>query len=549
MTKITKLIKEERKNKKDNKVINFMNGISFEVNPLDTLKMVSASSIFGEPQYYRDGLIKDGYLKTNKYFEEFSVLPTFKNEEKTSQYMERIIDAALNYDFIETIKWAKTLREEYFMRLNPQVIMVRAAIHPKRKEITEKERQFFSEIEKYVMKRADEPISQFEYYLFLNKNKNNLPNILKRAWKKKLESLSLYEINKYKNAGIGLIDTVRISHAHNNNLDELLQTGSVKVKENEITWEQLRSKGLNWNEILAKIDIPYMALLRNLVGIFSEIKNEELQDKLLKKLKDGVCKSMQFPFRFYNAYLKVEENANSLFRPANIMDALNECLEISLNNMPKLKGKTICLTDNSGSAWGTVTSEYGSAEVAIINNLSSVIVSINSDEGVVGKFGDEIYYFPISKKDGILTQTKLINETKKVGQSTENGIWLFFNEAIEKKIHYDNIFVFSDMQAGHNELYGLGGLKFYEFMKKYDIKNPKNTYIDVAKLLEVYRKTVNPKVNFFSVQTAGYDNIVVPEYGYRTNLLYGWTGKELIFADTMIKMWDELEIKESNKQK
>ena len=65
----------------------------------------------------------------------------------------------------------------------------------------------------------------------------------------------------------------------------------------------------------------------------------------------------------------------------------------------------------------------------------------------------------------------------------------------------------------------------------------------MAKLIDDYRKYVNPKVNVFSIQTAGYKNVVVPEYGYRTNILYGWTGKELVFADAMIKMWDEIDKK------
>ena len=44
------------KNKKtQNQVTNFMGGISYTLNPLDTLKLVTASSIFGEPAYYRDG--------------------------------------------------------------------------------------------------------------------------------------------------------------------------------------------------------------------------------------------------------------------------------------------------------------------------------------------------------------------------------------------------------------------------------------------------------------------------------------------------------------
>lgn len=33
-------------------VTNFMGGNSYTLNPLDTLRIVAASSIFGEPQYY-----------------------------------------------------------------------------------------------------------------------------------------------------------------------------------------------------------------------------------------------------------------------------------------------------------------------------------------------------------------------------------------------------------------------------------------------------------------------------------------------------------------
>ena len=36
-------------------VVNYMGGVSYRWNPLDTLKLVTASSIFGEPAYYRNG--------------------------------------------------------------------------------------------------------------------------------------------------------------------------------------------------------------------------------------------------------------------------------------------------------------------------------------------------------------------------------------------------------------------------------------------------------------------------------------------------------------
>jgi len=143
---------------------------------------------------------------------------------------------------------------------------------------------------------------------------------------------------------------------------------------------------------------------------------------------------------------------------------------------------------------------------------------------------------PVSKKEGTLEQTKKVNQKgKQVGTATENGIWLFFKQAIDNKEHWDNVVIYSDMQAGHGGLYGTGfDRKEYEkrgFAVDY-------RYIDVAKLIEEYRK-INPKVNVYCVQTAGYNNVLIPEYGYRTGLLYGWTGKELLFIDEMNRFWDE----------
>ncbi len=61
------------------------------------------------------------------------------------------------------------------------------------------------------------------------------------------------------------------------------------------------------------------------------------------------------------------------------------------------------------------------------------------------------------------------------------------------------------------------------------------------KLVDTYRKKVNSKVNVFSIQTAGYDNMVIPEHAYRGAILSGWTSKEAKFADALIKEWDQIE--------
>lgn len=541
MSKLSKAVSEMNQINSlrlDETVENFMGGTSYVINPLDTLKMITASSIFGEPAYYRGSRSRKAYV-VDKLVKGFSVIPEYYEGKTTEDIMESAIDKSLDYDFNGTLEWAVTLRNDYFMRLNPQVIMVRAAIHPKRKEFTEAHPGKFDEINQKVMSRADEPMSQMAYYMYNNGGKkNNIPSILKRSWDKKISGIGRYQMAKYKNHEIGMINAVRLCHAHSNVIDELMQTGTVEVKDDDKTWENLRSAGKSWKEIFDTVNMGHMALLRNIRGVFTEVEDIEFCKKYMQKIKDTVIGSKQFPFRYYSAMNAVKSSGCN-HKPI-IIDALEECMDISLANYPKLKGKTMCLSDNSGSAWGSFNSEYGSVTVANIDNLSSVITAACSDEGYVGKFGDKLIVNPVSKRTGILNQAEAIsrNGCADVGGSTEGGIWEFFYNAIEKKEHWDNIFIYSDMQAGHGGLYGT-----YEQKDQYNRLGFSCGYgmINVFKLIQEYRKKVNPKVNVFSVQTAGYDNVVIPEYAYRTNIMYGWTGNEAVFAKAMIDQWDEIE--------
>ena len=217
-----------------------------------------------------------------------------------------------------------------------------------------------------------------------------------------------------------------------------------------------------------------------------------------------------------------------------------------MENYPRLKGKTMCLSDNSGSAWGAFTSEYGSVTVANIDNLSSVMTAAASDEGYVGTFGDRLVVEPISKRRGVLSQAENVNKKgQTVGGGTEGGIWLFFKQALENKEHWDNIFIYSDMQAGHGGLYGT----FHQCDEYSKLGfSCRFNYINVFKLIQEYRKKVNPKVNVFCIQTAGYNNVLIPEMAYRTAIMYGWTGKEAQFAQEYIKQWDEIESRKQKQQ-
>jgi len=523
---------------------NFMDGISYTVNPLDTLKLISASSVFGEPQYYRDGdsgqaKLLDGMYGIDAVFARYSldVMDPYRGQ-KTSRVMEQAIDAALDCDFGAVLDWALELRTRYMMRLNPQVIMARAAMHPGRVAYTRTHPGRFAEIEAKVMARGDDVSHQLRYCLAVNGSKRGIPAILKRSWARRIGDMDAYTMAKYANAGIGLVDAVRICHAKGPLVDTLMRQGKVPMPEGQDTWERLRASGKGWKEILSEIRMPHMALLRNLRGIFSEVRDADVRREALEQLERGVKKGKQFPFRYLSAWKAVSETGQAW--TSQVKSSLESCIDRACENLPALPGRCAFLTDNSGSAWGTCTSEWGTMQVAEIGNLSAVIGAMRADEGVAFPFGDRLEPVPIHRDEGVLAQQRRVSATGRTcGNATENGIWLFFRDAIYQRQHWDSIFIYSDMQAGHGGLYGTNPEDYAALGCKV-----RGTYIDVNQLVQLYRQQVNPKVNVYCIQTAGYTNVLVPEYGYRTAVLYGWTGRELVFADAMSRIWDDMEARE-----
>jgi hypothetical protein len=114
---------------------------------------------------------------------------------------------------------------------------------------------------------------------------------------------------------------------------------------------------------------------------------------------------------------------------------------------------------------------------------------------------------------------------------------------LDNNVKVDNIFIFSDQQAGTGGLYGTDSDMAEYSRGGFGVNGGWHPYINVFKLILAYRKHVNPKVNVFSVQTAGYTNAVIPNMSYRCAILTGWTGKEISFAAEYIKQWDEIEAK------
>jgi len=162
----------ETRKYKDSSVENFMGGTSYELTPLNTLKIVAASSIFGEPQYYRDGLGSPKNLETLSFYSIFDDL--YSSSKSAVEIFENSIDESLDYNFKETLDLALDLRNNYYMRLNPAVIFIRASIHRNRSKFNENNPGYMKSIGKKIAGRPDDLTNQFDYYMYKKGSKSKI---------------------------------------------------------------------------------------------------------------------------------------------------------------------------------------------------------------------------------------------------------------------------------------------------------------------------------------------------------------------------------------
>ena len=537
---------------------NHMSGISyFPQDPLVELELMLYSSFLHEPCFYDPKRVPNtihfhANLKNHVLFESHLT-------KSRAQLFYETANKAFDYDFQSTLELSKRGRKEFLMRTSPCELIAIGASHPKRVLFNKENPMYFRNIVGHVCVVPSDMVSILESWKKLNGSKSKFPTFLKNAFADILKSLKPYHLNKYRRA---CIDMIRLTHPKKTPaISELMRTGKLQLEQKDLKWETLMSVHGCWKKTMEELqwNMPHMAALRNIRGFAQNVREEELLTKYCSMLENGVANGKQFPFRYIVALesfvnektLEQNQTKNPFFENGTlhwtmVKNCIEACIQKSLQNHPKLSGDTFVLSDNSGSAWRTFTSTYGKCTIAEIGNISALITALSGEgKGVIGLFGDTLVEYTVDKNLSFLENYANIktlsgNGGINVGGATENGIWLFFKRAMKnpEKYRYDNLFCYSDMQAGHGKLYGndpeMGSQWTWEICNSL-------RFIHVPKLVDHYRATINRKLNVFTIQTAGYNDSIMNQSTYRGAMLSSWTGNEAVYAEKIIDLWDRLD--------
>lgn len=204
---------------------------------------------------------------------------------------------------------------------------------------------------------------------------------------------------------------------------------------------------------------------------------------------EHVLKSRLLPFRFYAAAREVTRNATR--------DALNAALDISVANLPKIKGNVAVFADTSGSM-GTRVSDKSTISCLDIATLFGAMTTNMVEDGydyLSCAFATDTNEAAISKRDSVLTNQNKIQRVNTNGCGTE--AWKAFPFMSRKGFKADVVVIFSDMQC-----YGAD----------------RNLATEWAKY-----KQANPKAVLVSVHLNGYGGTQFPPNSKDVITLSGWS--------------------------
>lgn len=361
-----------------------------------------------------------------------------------------------------------------------------------------------------------------------NKRKRKgLPASMRNGFGEALGRFNEYSLGKYRSEkkDFKLIDVVNMVHPKPTEKNSIalkaLVEGTLKSTD---TWEvNLTKAGQTgkteeevldlkkdaWEKLIKERKIGYFALLRNLRNIMTQAPSVMKEACELLCDKKLIKKSLVLPFRYLTAYNEIEKlgaPGKKVFEKdglnnKEVLAAIEKAIMISIENLPTLMGKTIILSDNSGSMKGgdggdSLVSKMSSTTTSHIANLFAMMYWMKADNTLVGLFGEALVHPDLDRKKGLFDNFKIVDKaSERCGGATEAGIFEMFRRLIKDKIIANTIVIFSDCQIGD-------GCGWYG-----NRSNGEGGGVDFMKLFSDYKK-INPDVRCYSVNLKGYGTTV-----------------------------------------
>lgn len=428
------------------------------------------------------------------------VLTSFFNEKKfygdNSDEMQETIKRVIASDPKFIAKLAVFARREFNMRSVSHILTAYLAHEVNGKPFTRN-------TVKAVAMRGDDITEIMACYL--NLFGKPIPNALKKGISDVMQGLDEYTLAKYKGDGktVKMRDLLCLCRPTPKNKEQSemwkrLLNGEL---ETPYTWEtELSANGNNaetWENLIESGKVGYMALLRNLRNILNA--NPSNIDEVFNTLQnpERVRKSKQLPFRYLSAYKEVEKIGGS-----RVFDVLENAIETSIENIPKLSGTTVIAVDTSCSM-GSVISAKSSVRCYEIGMLLGLIANKICENSIFYTFDADIEKYAFSSRSGILST---VLQAAHCGGGT--NMYLPFKKMIDDKIKADRIIIISDNECNSN-----GGWYYSK---------------PVQVVADEYRKKVG--CNDFWVHAIDLQGYGTQQFnGRKTNIISGWSEKVFNF--------------------
>lgn len=366
------------------------------------------------PAYSRDAKTELFLMAVGSFFGE----STFYERDFNARYRELSSQIAIE-DPLWLKHFVRWLRKDEGIRTAPIAI----ALDGVKARIAAKQYGQNRQLIGAALQRGDEPAEAFSYW-FTNYGKPAAMS-LKRAVADWFENnLNEYQYLKYGDSRYGNLshrDLIRLTHPNPKEaivnqliayivdpenveapsrvkLQKAIFSGELEnptpedIRQAGITWQQWAGfTGVkpDWNLLIPSMG--YQALLMNLRN-FEEagIKNPDVTARLADPVE--VRRSRMFPFRFLAAY---NELKTFFYTPA-----LEEALNVSVDNVPRLRGNTLILVDQSGSM-GQHMSKHSKTNYTKTAALFGAVLARAAENATLVFFGGNPHssYYPQYKVD------------------------------------------------------------------------------------------------------------------------------------------------------